>query len=73
MEPERLPEEELSAKATEWRKRALQGELQARGIAHQLETELRRRSGSTDHNYDALDLRPLEARQGRRYRWIPWR
>jgi len=62
IETERLPDEELGAWAIEWRRRALQGDLHARGVAHQLEAELRRRAG---------DLRPLEHRQRRRW-WKPW-
>lgn len=70
-ELEALPDAELGAKAAEWRKRALQGEGNARGIAHQLEAELRRRAGAAFPNYDTLDLRPLEAKQTRRW-WWPW-
>ena len=72
MEPETLLDEELGAKAIEWRKRALQGELHARGVAHQLEAELRRRLGAPRLNYDTLDLRPLEARGQIRRWWKPW-
>jgi hypothetical protein len=36
-------DEQLFALALEWRKRALQGEGKARGIAHALEVEIRRR------------------------------
>lgn len=73
MELEALPDAELGARAAEWRKRALQGEWEARGVAHQLEAELRRRAGSAFPAYDTLDLRPLEAKQktGRRW-WWPW-
>jgi len=45
-ETETLPDKELGAQATQWRRRALQGDLHARGIAHQLEAELRRRAGA---------------------------
>jgi hypothetical protein len=41
-----------------------------RGVAHQLEAELRRRAGAPHPDYDTLDLRPLEHRQ-RRW-WKPW-
>jgi hypothetical protein len=71
-ETERLPDEELGARAAEWRRRALQGDLHARGVAHQLETELRRRAGAPHPDYDTLDLRPLERRQVRRRWWKPW-
>jgi hypothetical protein len=60
MESEKLPDEELGARAAAWRRRALQGDPNAKGIAHQLETELRRRSGAPFPDYDALDLRSLE-------------
>lgn len=70
IETEILPDEELGAQATEWRRRALQGDLHARGIAHRLEAELRRRTGALPLEYDTLDLRPLEHRQ-RRW-WRPW-
>ena len=69
-ETERLPDEELGARAAEWRRRALQGDLHARGVAHQLEAELRRRAGAPHPDYDNLDLRPLEHRH-RRSRWCP--
>lgn len=63
MDSEILPDEELGARATEWRKRALHGDPHARGMAHQLEAELRRRSGAAFPDYDTLDLRALEHRQ----------
>ncbi|MGJ7538545.1 MULTISPECIES: hypothetical protein [unclassified Variovorax] len=63
MDSEILPDEELGARAAEWRKRALRGDLHARGVAHQLEAELRRRSGAAFPDYDTLDLRALEHRQ----------
>ena len=70
IETETLPDEELGAQATEWRRRALQGELHARGIAHQLEAELRRRAGVPHHaDYDTLDLRSRAPRQGKRPGW----
>jgi len=59
---EMLTDEELGALASEWRKKALQGELHARGIAHEFETEMRRRVGAPPTNYDTLDLRPLDQR-----------
>ncbi|WP_440532366.1 hypothetical protein [Variovorax sp. YR566] len=67
-----LPDEVLSTMATEWRRKALAGDLHARGIAHELETELRRRAGAPITNYDTLDLRPLETRTLRRRRWWPF-
>lgn len=68
-----LPDEALSAMATEWRRKALGGDLHARGIAHELETELRRRVGAPFTNYDTLDLRPLETRMAQRRWWQLWR
>ncbi|BEP71399.1 MULTISPECIES: hypothetical protein [unclassified Variovorax] len=68
---EMLTDEELGALASEWRKKALQGDLHARGIAHEFETEMRRRVGAPSTNYDALDLRPLELRKAAQPRW--WR
>lgn len=65
--------ETLSAMATEWRRKALEGQLHARGIAHELETELRRRVGAPSTNYDTLDLRPLERRAVQRRWWQLWR
>ena len=66
------PDEALSALATEWRKKALEGDPQARGIAHELETELRRRAGAPFTNYDTLDMRPLEKRSAQLYWWRFW-
>ena len=68
-----LPDDALSAMATEWRRKALEGELHARGIAHELETELRRRVGAPSTNYDTLDLRPLATRTAQRRWWQLWR
>jgi len=68
-----LPDEALSTMAIEWRRKALEGDLDARGIAHELETELRRRAGAPFTNYDTLDLRPLESRAARRRWWSFWR
>jgi hypothetical protein len=72
IETEMLPDEELGAQALEWRRRALQGDLYARGIAHRLEAELRRRAGVHLPDYDTLDLRPIELRRGKRPWWRPW-
>lgn len=68
---ERLSDEELGVLANEWRRKALQGDLHARGIAHEFETEMRRRAGPTSTDYDTLDLRPLELRAATQRRW--WR
>lgn len=72
-ETEQLPDEELGRSAAEWRKRALQGDLHARGMAHELETELRRRNGAQLPVFDTLDLRSLESRQKRPSRWLFWK
>jgi len=68
---EMLTDEELGALASDWRKKALQGDPRARGIAHEFEREVRRRTGAPLANYDALDLRPLELRVAMQRRW--WR
>ena len=68
-----LPDEVLSAMAVEWRRKALEGDLHARGTAHELETELRRRAGAPFTSYDTLDMRPLEKRTARRPWWKLWR
>ncbi|WP_447777873.1 hypothetical protein [Variovorax boronicumulans] len=65
-------DEALSAMAIEWRRKALEGELHARGIAHELETELRRRAGAPFTNYDTLDMRPLEMGAARPRWWRFW-
>ena len=46
MEIQELQDEELMAQAREWRLRALRGEKAARGMAHELEREVRRRFGN---------------------------
>lgn len=56
---EDLPDSELDELARAWRKRALEGDLHARGTAHLLETEARRRGGITIFDPASLDLRPL--------------
>ncbi len=45
MDARELQDEELVAQAREWRQRALRGERDARGVAHELEREVRRRFG----------------------------
>ncbi len=72
-ESERLPDSELASMAAQWRQRALHGDLNARGVAHELEAELRRRSGALFPNYDTLDLRALEHKQKRPAWWQIWR
>lgn len=72
-ESEKLPDAELASMAALWRQRALQGDLSARGVAHELEAELRRRSGIPFPDYDTLDLRSLEQRRQRTSWWQIWR
>lgn len=64
MEIKELSDVELMEQAAKWRSAALRGSREARGKAHALEVELRRRSGASGlcTNHD-LDLRPLEERQ----------
>lgn len=73
IEPAQLPDPELNRLATEWRSRALHGDLGARGIAHELESELRRRNGARFPAFDTLDMRSLESRQKRQLQWRFWR
>ncbi|WP_217636277.1 hypothetical protein [Variovorax sp. OV700] len=68
-----LPDETLSATAIAWRRKPLEGDLHARGIAHELETELRRRAGAPFTNYDTFYMRPLETRTARLRGWRFWR
>ncbi len=65
MKPTELPEDELKALAREWRARALRGEMEARGIAHELEREVRRRfpTFSARDSKHTLDMRPFDCRQ----------
>lgn len=52
MEIRELPDDELMARAREWRLRALRGEKDARGIAHELEREVRQRTKLQSGNDD---------------------
>ncbi|WP_147400506.1 hypothetical protein [Acidovorax cavernicola] len=69
-----LDETSLAAHAAEWRRRALRGEKQARGIAHALEAEMRRRFGDSIPPSQSADLdtRPLALRQPERPWWKFW-
>lgn len=70
-----LSDEVLVAMAHEWRVRALRGEKVARGPAHELEAEVRRRRGRSpvESTLDDLDTRPLAAREGAaRSSWRLW-
>lgn len=75
MEVQELRDEELIAQAREWRQRALRGERDARGMAHELEREVRRRFGSPQKDVP----QPLPAvrlladlPQAHQRRWKPW-
>ncbi|MDP9994483.1 hypothetical protein J2W30_006338 [Variovorax boronicumulans] len=59
-EEQEMPDESSSAMAIGWRRKAPEGDHHARGIAHELEIELRRRAGAPFANCDTLDMRPLE-------------
>ena len=72
-EIDRLTDDELSEEATSWRRRALQGDQGARGVAHELEIALRRRICTPLPASDSLDLRPLESRHKQPFRWRFWR
>jgi hypothetical protein len=65
-----LPDEELLTYAHEWRKRAMHGDKDARGIAHSLEAEARRRFGAPTTSAASLDTRPLVGRS--RPWWRIW-
>ncbi len=75
MEISELQDDELMAQAREWRRRALRGEKDARGIAHELEREVRRRTGLGPNCEETptLDTRPLAIRQrAPRSAWKFW-
>jgi hypothetical protein len=66
MQVSELSDEELEAQAKEWRLAALRGSKEARGHAHVLEVELRRRRGfALQRSNVDLDLRPLDQRDTR--------
>jgi hypothetical protein len=71
VDSENLTDEQLEATADVWRRRALHGDRAARGIAHKLEQELRRRKGVLTLIGD-LDTRPYELRHRRRPWWRIW-
>ncbi len=61
MEIQELQDDELMTQAREWRLRALRGEKEARGTAHELEREVRRRFGNpkTDEQHSLKEIRVL--------------
>jgi hypothetical protein len=70
MEVTELSDEDLKQLAAHWRGEALPGVREARGPAHQLEVEMRRRMGAnvSVRNLGSLDLRPLSS-WGSERRW----
>lgn len=64
MEIRELQDDELLAQAREWRQRALRGEKDARGFAHELECEVRRRF--------PRNKVPPPLPQATQRRWLPW-
>lgn len=68
-----LSDDELALYAQEWRQRALRGEKTARGVAHALETELRRRGAGAFAQTSPvnLDTRPAPLRNHRPW-WKFW-
>jgi hypothetical protein len=75
MDTQALQDDELIALAREWRQRALRGDKSARGMAHKLECEARRRFPETDKSA----LRPLPEipllgvlQQTHQRRWVLW-
>lgn len=68
MEIQELQDDELIAQAQEWRLRALRGEREARGMAHELEREVRRRFGNpkTEAHHSLKEVRTLEELPRRR-------
>ncbi len=68
-----LQDDELMALAREWRLRALRGEKDARGFAHELECEVRRRrpSNNTPQALPPINLLGAVLPTSQR-RWKPW-
>jgi len=67
-----LTDEELATLAAQWRTRALHGDANANGRAHELERELRRRLGTQP----SLITRPMDLEDAparRRPWWAFWR
>lgn len=72
VETQNLDQNGLTALAAEWRRRALRGDEQARGIAHALEVEVRRLTGGPSMPLHDLDTRHLALRQARGPWWKRW-
>lgn len=61
------------AQAREWRQRALRGEKEARGFAHELEREVRRRFPPNEAPQELPQMRLLGAlQQTTPRRWKAW-
>jgi hypothetical protein len=72
VETQNLDPNGLSALAAEWRRRALRGDENARGIAHALEVEVRRITGARPAPVHELDTRHLALREAPRPWWKRW-
>lgn len=73
MDIRELQDDDLLAQAREWRQRALRGEKDARGLAHELECEVRRRFPRNDTPLNLPPMHLLGAMpQTTRRRWKPW-
>lgn len=73
MDIRELQDDELVAQARDWRQRALRGEKDARGFAHELEREVRRRFPRNDapHALPPMNLLGAVPHTPQR-RWKPW-
>src|SRR5688572_22810088 len=69
-EPGELSDAELSARAYQWRRQALHGELHARGHAHEHEAEMRRRIGGAAATPSTTETMSAQVR--RRPFWRFW-
>ena len=67
IQPEQLDDEALAREAAEWRRRALSGDHTANGVAHELERELRRRSGALSTLGAALRTQPVRPKRWRQF------
>lgn len=75
MNIQELQDDDLISQAREWRRRALRGGKDARGIAHELEREVRRRFGMREigAQQPLPEVRPLAVMpQPAQRRWKPW-
>ena len=73
MDLRELHDDDLLTHAREWRQRALRGEKDARGFAHELECEVRRRFPRNEAPRNLPPMHLLGAMpQTPRRRWKPW-